>query len=189
MRHGFVTGPRTAGVFYEDPEAPLILSLENYDPKNKTGTKAAFFVRRTASPYEPLSKEHFLSDPKAGLSRILAAMGKIDLKLMAELSGASEGDIIAALEKDNLIYQDPVSGNYVTTDQYLSGDVRQKLRDAKAAAELNRGYVRNVEALEKAQPDRATLHEIAPKHGQTCVHNEAYRDLIRDLGTSQACQV
>jgi N12 class adenine-specific DNA methylase len=183
--HGCLHGPKTSAAFREDPEYPLLLSLENYDPESKSGSKAAVFHKRTASPYEPLRKESFPQEPKAGLSRVLAATGRVDLDLISELSNTPTSEILSALESDNLIYKDAVSGVYVTADEYLSGDVRQKLKDAQAAAEMDSGYLRNVAALEKAQPARLGIHYIDPKLGQTWIPDEAYVDFIKYLARTE----
>jgi N12 class adenine-specific DNA methylase len=182
-KYGSLYGPKLAKVFGDDPEYPKLLSLENIDPETKAVSKADIFTKRTLAPYEPLRE--LPDDPKSAMLKVMAERGYLDTKLMADLLKKPEAEVVANLEKQDLVYQDPHTGNYHTTDEYLSGDVREKLKMATAAAETDKKFTRNVEALTKAQPEHLTIHDIQPGLGQTWIPNEVYKSFVRHLARSR----
>ena len=93
---------------------------------------------------------------------------------MASLLKQSEETVIASLVAADLVYQDPVSGEHVTADEYLSGQVRVKLEQAKRAAEVDPAFARNVAGLEKAQPEPLSIVDIDARLGQTWIPNPVY---------------
>lgn len=163
-------------LFRDDPTWPQISALEDGFDKGisaavakKTGeearapsaSKAAIFSRRTQSPYAPPSSA---STAKDALVTALAERGHVDMAMMTELYGKSEDEI--ARELGDLIFSDPNKG-WVTRDEYLSGNVKAKLAQARERAQTDPDYARNVEALEAVQPKDIEAVDISVKPGAT----------------------
>ncbi len=178
-KYGSLNGPALRKVFGEDPEYPKLLALENIDPETKTVSKADIFSKRVLAPYEPL--RDLPEDPKSAMLKVIAEKGHLDTGLMAELLKKPEEEVIENLSKEGLIYRDPRSGDYSTADEYLSGHVREKLRLARQAADVDPKFKANVEALEKVQPQDVSIHEIQPSLGQTWIPNEVYVGFLQHL--------
>ena len=156
-KHGYFAERKTKDVFQDDPHYPLILSLEDYDKPTKVGTPAPILSKRTIYPEAKLTA--LSADPKEALYQVLGERGKPDIEFMAGLSGKSEEEIAKPLVEQGLIFKEPVTGQWETRAKYLSGYVREKLTDAKAAvAQGNKEYQKNVEELEKVQPKRVTIN-------------------------------
>lgn len=177
--YGSLHGPKLKAVFGNDPEYPKLLALENRDPETKQVAKADIFTKRVLAPYNPLHE--LPDDPKAAMAKVMAERGYLDTKLMADLLGKPEGEVVSSLEKQGLIFQDPQSGKHYTADEYLSGDVRNKLRLAERAADTDDKYKANVDALKKAQPAPLTIHEIQPALGQTWIPIDIYKSFVKRL--------
>lgn len=131
--------------FREDPDAMLVMSLEEYDEATGTAEKAAIMRKDVVGPKPPI--DHVAS-AEEGLLVSLDHKGGIDLPFIASLYGKPEAEVIAEL--GDLIYRDPASQEWQTADAYLSGDVRAKLRTAEAAGDE---YARNAVALRSVQPE------------------------------------
>jgi N12 class adenine-specific DNA methylase len=131
--------------FREDPDAMLVLSLEDYDEVTGKAAKAAILTRDVVGPKPPITRVETAED---GLLVSLDQRGAVDLPYIAALYGKPERDIIAELS--DLSYLDPQSKRWETADAYLSGNVRAKLAAAKAAGAA---FARNVEALTAVQPE------------------------------------
>ena len=170
--YGPLTGVKTQRVFEDDPEYPLLTALENVDPESERVSKADIFTKRTTRPYSPLRE--LPSDPQSAMLKVLAETGRLDTGLMATLLKRSEEAVIASLIAADLVYQDPVSGEHVTADEYLSGPVRVKLEQAKRAAEIDPAFARNVASLEKAQPEPLSIVDIDARLGQTWIPTPLY---------------
>ena len=170
--YGPLTGIKTQRVFEDDPEYPLLTALENIDPESERVSKADIFTKRTTRPYSPLRE--LPSDPQSAMLKVLAETGRLDTGLMATLLKQSEETVIASLVAADLVYQDPVSGEHVTADEYLSGQVRVKLEQAKRAAEIDPAFARNVAGLEKAQPEPLSIVDIDARLGQTWIPTPLY---------------
>jgi hypothetical protein len=140
-RHGALSSRENIKAFAEDPDQPLLLSLENYDAEAKSATKTAIFNRRTLERYKPV--EHVETAAEA-LTVSLNETGDIDWPRMEELTGRTSRQL--QRELGSLAYRNPEGGSWETADRYLSGDVRAKLRAAESACELDRSYHRNIEA-------------------------------------------
>lgn len=172
------------GVFRDDPHYPRLLALETWDKAARAGTPADIFRRRTIFPRQELST--LPDDPKAALQLILAERGFPDVQMMARLRGEPVDAIVKTLRGQGLIYRNPASGSYETRETYLSGYVRDKLRDAKKAVKQGMTeYEPNVAALEKVVPadieigpDPAT--SVSVRLGSTWIPTEAIQDFIRD---------
>lgn len=140
--------------------APMLFALENgYKKERKvngktvkeSSSKADIFTRRTQEPFTQVTK---VSSAEEALIVALSQTGKVDLDRMSELSGISRTALVSQLT--DIIYDDPVAG-WVTRDEYLSGNVKRKLRQAR---EMGRGYEDNVKALEAVQPVDIPATEI-----------------------------
>ena len=175
-RYGPLNNRGTARLFEDDPEYPLLTALENIDPETAEITLADIFTKRTLRPYEPLSE--LPSDPKAAMLQVLADRGRLDTALMAELLNKPEEQVIAELVEANLIYKEPNSQTYQIADEYLSGNVRQKLRDAEGATLLDPSYEINVRALQGVQPETIPFIDIDIRLGQTWLPTEIYAEFL-----------
>ncbi|HTU22725.1 MAG TPA: DEAD/DEAH box helicase family protein, partial [Gemmataceae bacterium] len=139
--------------FREDPDATLVLALEEYDEETDTAKKAAIMSRDVVGKHEPVTK---VASAEEGLLVSLDRKGGVDLAFIAELYGKPEATIIEELGDPGsspgraLIYRDPAGKAWQTADEYLSGNVREKLRQAEAAGPE---YARNAEALKAVQPE------------------------------------
>jgi N12 class adenine-specific DNA methylase len=173
---GPLTGPKTERVFEDDPEYPLLTALENVDPETNEIFCADIFSKRTSRPYEPLRE--LPDDPKAAMLKVLAHTGRLDIQLMAELLDQDDSTVIRSLTQNNLIFRDPVTGEYATSDEYLSGNVRQKLLQATNATALDPEFQRNVEALTAVQPEPIPIVDIEFRLGQTWIPKATYADFV-----------
>ena len=131
--------------FREDPDAMLVLSLEEYDEVTGRATKAAILCQDVVGRTPPVTH---VDTAEAGLLVSLSRKGIVDLPLIASLYGTTEQQVIDELGA--LIYRDPDSGDWQTADAYLSGNVREKLARAMSAGPE---FTRNVEALRDVQPE------------------------------------
>jgi N12 class adenine-specific DNA methylase len=175
---GPLTGKSTRRIFEEDPEYPLLTALENIDPETEAISKADIFTKRTTRPYSPLRE--LPEDPKAAMLKVMAETGRLDIELMSSLLNQSEVSVIKSLLGADLIYQDPVTGTYMTSDEYLSGNVRLKLAEARSAAELDPLFERNVIGLEAVQPEPLSIVDIDARLGQTWIPNQFYARFIHE---------
>ncbi|HYV36378.1 MAG TPA: DEAD/DEAH box helicase family protein, partial [Gemmataceae bacterium] len=131
--------------FREDPDAMLVMSLEDYDETTGQATKAAIMRRDVVGKKPPVTH---VQSAEEGLLVSLNERGMVDLPFIANLYGKTESDIVAEL--GDLVYHDPGSNSWQTADAYLSGNVRTKLAMADKAGP---DYTRNAEALREVQPE------------------------------------
>jgi N12 class adenine-specific DNA methylase len=131
--------------FREDPDAMLVMSLEEYDEITGRAVKSPIMHRDVVGRTPPVTK---VASAEEGLLVSLNRKGCVDLPFIAELYGKPEGQIIDEL--GDLIFRDPESGGWQTADMYLSGNVREKL---KRAQDTGPKFARNVKALEAVQPE------------------------------------
>ena len=131
--------------FKEDPDAMIVLALEDYDEVTAKAARAPILLRDVVGKSPPITT---VASAEEGLLVSLDRTGGVDLELIARLYGQSAETVQAELHE--LIYRDPVSGDWQTADVYLSGKVREKLTLAEAAGA---DYARNVAALRDVQPE------------------------------------
>ena len=134
--------------------------MEFLDEEGKLKRKADIFHKRTIRKAEPIERVDTASE---ALALSLAERAKIDLSFMTELTGKPEAEIIEELT--GVIFQNPLTEKWETSDEYLSGDVRIKLEVAKQFAENHDRYQVNVQALEKVQPKELEASEIEIRLG------------------------
>lgn len=176
--HGFLHKSANARLLLKDPFGPSVMAIEDWDADAQEGSKAAIFTQRTAyGEVEVTAAE----SPAHALSVSLAETGGISWPRIASLLSMSQDEAKKALHAAGRVFEQP-NGVYEITERYLSGRVRDKLAEARAAAELDSRFQENVEALEKVQPvdlgeDRISVHLGAP-----WVPLEVVNDFIRHLG-------
>jgi N12 class adenine-specific DNA methylase/predicted RNA methylase len=189
-KHGYLNSIANRRAFQEDPDIPLLESLEpDYDPgvskdvakrteqkpRDPSAKKAVIFTKRVLSPASVITKADSAQD---ALAASLSMRGHVDLAYMAQLYGNSEDDIRAELK--GVIYDDPKMGP-VTADLYLSGNVKKKLAEAREAAKSDPKFRVNVEALEKVQPADVPAVDIDVRLGTPWVPASDMADFVESL--------
>ena len=164
VKHGLISNRENKRAFSDDSSYYLLCSLEILDEDGKLERKADMFTRRTIQPHRPV--EHTETAAEA-LAVSLNELGRVDMEYMSRLCGKSETEIAAELS--GVIFRVPGTERYVTADEYLSGNVREKLREAEAAAKDDASFNINVEALKAAQPRELTASEIDVRLGATWI--------------------
>ena len=159
--------------FREDPDAMLVMSLEEYDEATGKAKKAAIMQKDVVGKNPPITS---VKSAEEGLLVSLDRRGTVDLEFIATLYGKPEEEVVAEL--DDLIYHDPVPGAWQTADQYLSGNVRAKL-----AAVLNAGpaYARNTESLRNVQPEDVLPGDIDANLGAPWIPASDIQAFATDL--------
>jgi N12 class adenine-specific DNA methylase len=146
--------------FDGDPDLPLLLSLEHFNDETKRATKAAIFTERTIHHRQPIDSA---GSPKEALLVSLNQCGRVDLDHMAGLLNKPAEEFLPDLK--GLIFRNPQTNQWETDDQYLSGNVREKLAVADAAAVTDPRFAENVEALKSVQPADLAATEIDVRLG------------------------
>lgn len=159
--------------FREDPDAMLVMSLEDYDETTGKATKAAIMQKDVVGRTPPITA---VSSAEEGLLVCLDQRGGVDLPFIAALYGKTEDEIITEL--GDLIFQDPESGDWQTADAYLSGNVRAKLMTAESAGVA---FTRNAEALRKVQPEDVLPGDIDAKLGSPWIPEADIEAFAADL--------
>jgi N12 class adenine-specific DNA methylase len=177
-QHGVITGPGVGNVraFRADPDFPLLLSLEVYDPETKTVAKAPIFTQRTVRKVERPTRAE---SPKDALVTSLAFDGRINWAYMTQLTGQSSQQLQAALA--GFVFDNPNGGAWETADQYLSGDVRTKLEEAQAAAQTDPRFEAHVTALEAVQPATVPIQQIDMRLGANWIPAETYAQFFAEI--------
>jgi len=161
--------------YAEDPDLPLLLSLEDFDAEKKTAKKTAIFTERTVAKYAPISSAETAAE---AMAVSLNEYGRLDWARMQELTGRDPEQLREELGP--LVYRSPDGRQWQTAEEYLSGDVRSKLRDAEAAAASDKSYSRNVEALKSVQPVDLKPNEIDARLGASWVPKEVVSLFARE---------
>ena len=169
-KYGLLNDRKNGRLFEQDSSYYLLCSLENLDEQGLLKSKAAMFTKRTIRPERTVTS---VDIPSEALAVSIGEHGKVDLPYMAELLGTpgEYGRITAELS--GVIFKDPAAdptdpeAGWQMADEYLSGDVRAKLRMAQFAAETNPEFAVNVDALTKAQPRELEASEIDVRLGAT----------------------
>ena len=181
-RFGLINSRPNAQAFSDDSSYYLLSSLEILTENGDLERKADMFSKRTIRQQRIV--EHVDTSVEA-LAVSIAEKATVDLPFMAELTGKSEEEIASDLTGVIFRLPAPVDDEgkprYVTADEYLSGNVRQKLRDARAAADLSPIFEPNVKALEKAQPKDLDASEIDVRLGATWVDKEYIQQFMHEL--------
>ena len=154
-RFGSINAPINQRAFDGDPDLPLLLSLEQYDEETKVAVKASIFRERTIHHKQPVESA---GSPKEALLVSLNEKGRVDLQHMASLLARPAEDFLPDLR--GMIFLNPQTKQWETEDQYLSGNVREKLVQADAASVADVRFHDNVEALKSVQPADLPATEI-----------------------------
>jgi len=162
--------------FDGDPDLPLLLSLENYNDETKRATKATIFTERTIHHRQPVVS---VGTPKEALLVTLNECGCVDLDRMAGLLNKPVEEFLPDLK--GLIFRNPQTNEWETDDQYLSGNVREKLAVADAAALTDPRFAENVEALKSVQPADLAATEIDVRLGSAWLPPEDVKDFTNKL--------
>ena len=163
--------------FSNDASYPLLLALEKLDEDQRVVGKTEIFSKRTISPHIPVDRA---DTPEDALGLSLAECGKIDFAYMsALLGGQTQQQLTDALHGQ--IFLDPVKQNWQPADEYLSGNVRQKLDEARKAVEFNPDFAINVQMLEKVQPEPLTASDISVRLGTTWIPPEDINCFILEV--------
>ena len=169
-KYGLLNDRKNGRLFEQDSSYYLLCSLENLDEQGQLKSKAAMFTKRTIRPERTVTS---VDTPSEALAASIGEHGKVDLSYMAELLGTPGDYGRITTELSGVIFKDPAAdptdpeAGWQMADEYLSGDVRAKLRMAQFAAETNPEFAVNVTALEKAQPRELEASEIDVRLGAT----------------------
>ena len=161
---GLISSTANKRAFSQDSSYCLLCSLEILDEHGELERKADIFTKRTIRRAVPVTSVDTASE---ALAVSIGEKARVDLAYMEQLCGKDRDEIIQDLE--GIIFENPSNGNWETSDEYLSGNVREKLRTAKAAAEADPRFSVNAEALEKVQPRQLDASEIEVRLGATWI--------------------
>lgn len=159
--------------FREDPDAMLVISLEDYDEVTGQSTKAAIMQKDVVGRHPPITR---VRSAEEGLLVALNQRGTVDLPFIAALYGKAEAEVIAEL--GDLIYREPETNTWQTADQYLSGNVRAKLRVAESAGPA---CARNAQALGAVQPEDVLPGDIDANLGAPWIPEPDIQDFATQL--------
>lgn len=187
-RYGLLNSRANSLVFSEDNSYPLLCSLEIVAEDGTLERKADMFTKRTIKPHQTVTRVDTASE---ALSLSLSEHARVDMEYMCTLTGKSAEEIEKELE--GVIFRLPdLSGKeptFVSEDEYLSGNVREKLKEAMFAAESSELYRPNVEALKRVQPKDLSASEINVRLGATWIPPEDIKDFMFELlQTPNYCQ-
>jgi N12 class adenine-specific DNA methylase len=176
VRFGPISLRANQRAFDGDPDLPLLLSLEHYNDETKRATKATIFTERTIHHRQPVES---VSSPKEALLVSLNERGRVDLDHMAGLLNQPTEEFLPDLK--GMIFLNPQTNEWETDDHYLSGNVREKLTVADAAAVTDSRFFENVEALKSVQPADLNATEIDVRLGASWLPPEDVKQFTHEL--------
>ncbi len=182
-KYGLLNDRKNGRLFEQDSSYYLLCSLENLDEQGQLKSKAAMFTKRTIRPERTVTS---VGTPSEALAVSIGEHGKVDLPYMAELLGTPGEYGRITTELSGVIFKDPAAdptdpeAGWQMADEYLSGDVRAKLRMAQFAAETNPEFAVNVDALTKAQPRELEASEIDVRLGATWLAPEIIQKFMTE---------
>ena len=182
-KYGYLNSQTNTKLFKDDGDSALLFAAENVNEETKAVTKADIFFKRTIRPYVvPTSTD----DPFEALQISKNERGKVDIAYIEELTGKDYDTILSEL--GSTVFRDPEQvkegdkySGFVTAEEYLSGEVVNKLDLARSVAEEHPEYHKNVEALEGVQPEKLTASDISVRLGATWVDKEYYKQFYCEL--------
>ena len=175
-KYGLINDRANRLAFDKDSSYYLLCSLEILDDNGKLERKADMFYKRTIKQHKSITHVDTASEA------LVVSIGEracVDLAFMSQITGKSEAEITKDLH--GVIFKDPVKNTWQTADEYLSGNVRRKLRQARKAAEQDSAYQINVEALEKAQPKDIDASEIEVRIGATWIDKSYVQQFMYEI--------
>ena len=182
-KYGLLNDRKNGRLFEQDSSYYLLCSLENLDEQGQLKSKAAMFTKRTIRPERTVTS---VDSPSEALAVSIGEHGKVDLPYMAELLGTPGEYGRITTELSGAIFKDPAAdptdpeAGWQMADEYLSGDVRAKLRMAQLAAENHPEFKVNVDALTKAQPKDLEASEIDVRLGATWLAPEIIQKFMTE---------
>ena len=182
-KYGLLNDRKNGRLFEQDSSYYLLCSLENLDEQGQLKSKAAMFTKRTIRPERTVTS---VDTPSEALAVSIGEHGKVDLPYMAELLGTPGEYGRITTELSGVIFKDPAAdptdpeAGWQMADEYLSGDVRAKLRMAQFAAETNPEFAVNVDALIKAQPRELEASEIDVRLGATWLNPDIIQKFMTE---------
>lgn len=165
--------------FKRDPDAYKVAAIEMYDADRDEAKKAAIFETDVAG----VVPDPVIASPLDTIAVSLNKHGRLDIADMADMAGVTEDELIEAL--GDRVFLNPKGAVYETAEQYLSGDVVTKLSDARAAAQSDPDYQKNVDALEKVQPTPLTREDIGINFGSSWVPKEVFQQFLAEEADAQ----
>ena len=174
--YGLLNSTANRRVFSQDSSYCLLCSLEILDEEGKLERKADMFTRRT------IKKQEMITSVETSMEALTVSMNeraRVDLPFMAQLTGKSEDAVIMDLR--GVIFRNPATGLWENGDEYLSGNVREKLKAASLAARKDPDYAVNVEHLTGVLPKDLDASEIEVRLGATWIEPSDYLEFMREL--------
>ncbi len=190
---GFLNSRKNYSLLSPDPEVSLLCSLENWDTKAKTATKADIFQGISF-----VRKPHVTSveTPADAMVLSLSRYGNLNFQYMESLSNLDKDNLVSQLTSSGYIFQDPHEfltnkrTAYLTSDEYLSGNIREKLIEAKTAAELEpTSFSRHVSSLQEIMPKDLSAEDISVRMNSPIIGEKHIEDFISELLDSQRIEV
>ena len=179
-KYGYLNSPKNKRDLAQDPDFGIVSAIEKYTLDKKTkkesAAKADIFTKRTVNPIIKIDKA---DNPSDALALSLNNTGAVDIDYMAELTGQKPADVVKALK--GFIYKDPATNTYVTAEEYLSGNVREKLEIAEFWGKTDPEAAANIEALKKVQPVDLTPEEISVNLGTPWIPESDLRDFAQEM--------
>ena len=179
-KYGYLNSPKNKRDLAQDPDFGIVSAVEKYTLDKKTkkesAAKADIFTKRTVNPIIKIDKA---DNPSDALALSLSNTGAVDIDYMAELTGQKPADVVKALK--GFIYKDPATNTYVTAEEYLSGNVREKLEIAEFWGKTDPEAAANIEALKKVQPVDLTPEEISVNLGTPWIPESDLRDFAQEM--------
>lgn len=175
-RYGRIESTANKRAFSEDASYYLLTSLEITDENGDFIKKADIFSKRTIRRAEPVTSVETCVE---ALALSMNRYARVDLEYMAQISGKNPEQVTEELK--GIIFQNPLTQQWENADEYLSGNIRQKLQAAKTFAEQNPKYQVNVAALEKVLPKPLTASEIEVRIGATWIDKRYYEEFMKEV--------
>ncbi len=181
-KNGLINSRANGQAFSEDSSYYLLCSLEDVDEDGNLKGKADMFTKRTIKPERKVTS---VDTPSEALAISIGERGKVDLPYMAHLLGTPDEYEVITSELRGIIFKDPISPDdpvvgWQTADEYLSGDVRSKLRIAQMAEKKNPDFAVNVKALEQIQPKDLDASEIGVRLGATWIKPDYIQEFMEE---------
>lgn len=175
-KYGRINDDVNKSIFKNDSSLPLLRSLEKFD-KDKYIGKADIFTKRTVNAYKKITSVPTAVD---ALAVSLSDTAKVNLEYMSQLTGFDKEKLVKDLQGS--VYRIPNTDKYVTADEYLSGNILKKLEEAQNAFEKGDSSLAiNIQALEKAMPEKIQAGDIDVRLGSTWINPEYIRDFVYEL--------
>lgn len=188
-KNGYINDSSNSQVFSRDDDYNSLCALEIIDEEAKTVEKSDFFTKRTVKYAAEITH---VDTPQEAMQVSIDTVGKMDIPYMAQLCGREPQDIVEVLKSDNLIYLNPLKSDekdpfvgWEETSEYLSGNVREKLRTAELYAKDYPDFQRNVTALTEVLPKKLEAGDITARIGVSWVDVEDYQKFLTEYAKAR----